>query len=114
MTCTLRIRSVTPIVEISEKKCDGCNKCVERCPRKVLKLEKKKASVDNLKACILCESCEEACPNGAIKARGDETKFMMTFDTDGAVPALRALTYALKKLEEEFTEFREKLGEELE
>ena len=39
---------------------------------------------------------------------------MVTFETDGAVPAIRALSYALKKLEDEFTEFREKLGEELE
>jgi DNA-directed RNA polymerase subunit D len=103
-----------PIVEITEKKCDGCAKCIEKCPRKVLKLDKKKAVVDNLKACILCDSCQEACPTGAIKTGGEDTKFIVTFETDGAVPALRALNYALKKLEDEFTEFREKLGEELE
>lgn len=103
-----------PEIQISEKKCDGCGKCVERCPRKVLRLDKKKAAVEKLAACVLCESCEEACPNAAIKARGDETRFIMGFETDGSVPAVRALSYALKKLEDEFTEFREKLGEELE
>ena len=103
-----------PVVDISEKKCDGCGKCVEKCPRKVLKMDKKKAVVDNIKACILCESCEEACHVGAVKTHGDDTKFLVTFETDGAVPAIRALNYALKKLEDEFTEFREKLGEELE
>jgi formate hydrogenlyase subunit 6/NADH:ubiquinone oxidoreductase subunit I len=77
-------------------------------------MDKKKAVVDNIKACILCESCEEACHVGAVKTHGDDTKFLVTFETDGAVPAIRALNYALKKLEDEFTEFREKLGEELE
>ncbi len=113
-TCTAVGYRYFPVVEIAEKKCDGCGKCVEKCPRGVLKLEKKKAVVDNIRACILCESCEEACPSGAIKARGDDTKFLVTFETDGSVPAIRALNYALKKLEDEFTEFREKLGEELE
>jgi DNA-directed RNA polymerase subunit D len=103
-----------PRVTVDAKKCTGDAKCVESCPVKVIKLDKKKAVVEEPRKCILCDTCEEVCENHAIKARGDPTRFVFTFDTDGAVPALRALLYALKFTEDRFTEFREKLGEELE
>ncbi|MGQ9583644.1 MAG: DNA-directed RNA polymerase subunit D [Thermoplasmatota archaeon] len=103
-----------PIVEVDQKKCDGNGKCAEKCPRGVLKLDKKKAVVENLQACNLCNTCVEVCEYRAITVKGDETRFIFSFETDGSVPAMRALTYALKLLEERFTEFREKLGEEME
>lgn len=103
-----------PIVEIDNKKCNGDGKCVDKCPVQILKLDKKKVVVEDMKKCIHCDSCMEECEYGAIKVSGDKTKFLFTFETDGAVPALRALTYALKFMEEAFTDFREKLGEELE
>lgn len=103
-----------PIVEVDQKKCDGDGKCAEKCPRGVLKLDKKKAVVENLRACNLCNTCVEVCEYRAITVKGDETRFIFSFETDGSVPAMRALTYALKLLEERFTEFREKLGEEME
>jgi len=103
-----------PVIEIDAKKCNGDGKCVEKCPARILKLDKKKAVVEDAKKCLQCESCMEECPEGAIKVHGDQTRFVFTFETDGAVPAMRALQYSLKFLEDVFTEFREKLGEELE
>jgi len=101
-------------IDIDTKKCDGDGKCVERCPRKVLKMEKKKPVVENLSACSLCDSCMEICEYKAIKVKPDQNRMVFTFETDGSVTAQRALLYALKLLEDRFTEFREKLGEEME
>jgi len=103
-----------PVIDVDAKKCNGDSKCVEACPAKIIKMDKKKAVVEEARKCLLCESCAEECPEAAINVHGDQTKFVFTFETDGAVPALRALQYALKFMEDAFTEFREKLGEELE
>jgi DNA-directed RNA polymerase subunit D len=102
------------IIDIDNKKCDGDGKCVELCPRKVLKMDKKKPVVEKLTSCSLCDSCQEICEYKAIKVKVDPTKMIFTLETDGAVPAIKALMYALKLLEERFTEFREKIGEEME
>jgi NAD-dependent dihydropyrimidine dehydrogenase PreA subunit len=103
-----------PVIEVDGKKCNGDGMCVEKCPAHILKIDKKKVVVEDSKKCMLCDSCVEECTEGAIKVHGEPTKFIFSFETDGAVPALRALQYALKFVEDEFTEFREKLGEELE
>ena len=57
----------TPIVD--EKKCTGCNTCVEICPMQVFELDsaKKKAVVKKANECIGCRACEVQCPESAIK-----------------------------------------------
>jgi DNA-directed RNA polymerase subunit D len=113
-TCAAVGYKYLPVIDIDTKKCNGDGKCVEKCPVRILKLDKKKVVLEDAKKCILCDSCVEECPESAIKVHGDPTKFIFTFETDGAVLAARALQYALKFMEDAFTEFREKLGEELE
>lgn len=46
-------------------KCILCGKCVLTCPRKALKIENKKISLEKSK-CIGCLCCDEVCPNGAV------------------------------------------------
>jgi NAD-dependent dihydropyrimidine dehydrogenase PreA subunit len=57
----------TPIVD--DKKCTGCNTCVEICPMQVFELdtEKKKAVPKKPGDCIGCRACEVQCPESAIK-----------------------------------------------
>lgn len=55
-----------PKIEINTEFCKGCGICVAFCPSEVLVMEKGKAAVANLPACIECMFCELRCPDFAI------------------------------------------------
>ncbi len=52
-------------VQVDEKTCVGCGKCVKACPQKALSLRKKKSQVD-VNRCIGCFECITVCPVKAI------------------------------------------------
>lgn len=47
--------------------CDGCTRCVRRCPTKALRVRDGKV-VHKLDACIGCGNCLRVCPRGAVRA----------------------------------------------
>jgi len=58
---------VLGLVEIDQKKCTGCGLCAKACPSAALKLENKKARMDDFfPACMSCGDCTAVCPEGAI------------------------------------------------
>ena len=50
-------------MKIDLEKCKGCGLCEEVCPLSVIKVEKKKAKIEN--GCVDCRSCLKVCPEGA-------------------------------------------------
>ncbi len=96
-----------PEIKIDAKKCDKGGSCVRICPRDVLVEGDKKIEVADAEACTLCMSCIEECEPGAIKVKGNPSKFVLTFETDGSVSAKRALQYALDLLAGKAEGFRE-------
>jgi DNA-directed RNA polymerase subunit D len=96
-----------PSVVIDPKKCDKGASCVQICPRDVFTEGDKKIEVTDEEACVLCDSCVEACELGAITVKGDPTKFVMRFETDGSVSAKDALKYALKVLQDKAEAIRD-------
>ena len=72
---------------LSFKECDFCGKCVEVCPRNILKLEGNKIKVTDIIECSMCRLCEDSCEMNAIKVSSDPESFIMTFETTGAMPA---------------------------
>ncbi len=52
-------------VTINTNWCKGCGICVAFCPKKAMKLENGKSTVDPAK-CIACGMCELYCPDLAI------------------------------------------------
>ncbi|WP_019177374.1 DNA-directed RNA polymerase subunit D [Methanomassiliicoccus luminyensis] len=96
-----------PKITIDAAKCDGEGNCAEVCPRGVLASKDGKLVIDNLEACMLCKACEEECECGAITVEGDDTKFLVEFETDGSLSARDTLRKALQILEQKFEEFRE-------
>ena len=57
-----------PRPRIMQKKCVGCGKCFESCPRHTIRMvvgKKKKARI-NPEKCIRCWCCQELCPIGAV------------------------------------------------
>ncbi|MDR0824027.1 MAG: 4Fe-4S binding protein [Prevotella sp.] len=58
-------------LQIFERKCIGCEKCVERCRRKVLGMVYKDdhsyATVEYPDRCTGCGACSKKCPTDAIE-----------------------------------------------
>jgi DNA-directed RNA polymerase subunit D len=96
-----------PEIKIDAKKCDRGGTCVKVCPRDVFVEGDKKIEVAEPEECTLCGSCVESCETGAVTVKGNDTKFIMTFETDGSVSAQRALQYALELLTKKAEEFRD-------
>ncbi|MGQ9544738.1 MAG: DNA-directed RNA polymerase subunit D [Candidatus Bathycorpusculaceae bacterium] len=104
-----------PKIEIINKSCDACGKCVEICPRKVLAKADNKIEIRNLMACTLCQDCIEVCPQNppAIKVEWEKDTFIFSLETTNVLPPERILTEAIKILDKQFSEFENqiKVGE---
>ncbi len=95
-----------PKIKVDDKKCDACKKCIDACPRNILKLKEGKVAVENIEECILCRECEAACEKGAIKVSYESNKFIFYLESTGALKvdeivkeALRILNGKLDELE---------------
>lgn len=51
-----------------DKECKQCEKCIEACPKKALKLDKEKIELSDKYKCDLCEACVEICKKEGKKA----------------------------------------------
>jgi len=93
-----------PEIEIASKECDECEECIEVCPVDILEMEDDELTVTDVEECKLCKACEEACDKDAIKVKGRDDKFILTFETDGSLSAEDALKKGLEVLNEKFTD----------
>ncbi len=94
-----------PVITIAD--CDYCEKCIEVCPRNILKLEGKMVKVVDQIECSLCHLCEEACDMDSIKVNINPDSFVMTFETTGAMTAKEIAIEAagsIKKRAEQLSE----------
>jgi len=87
-------------IEIS-KDCNSCKKCIEACPHKILKMEKKPEAKDIYK-CDLCEACVEECRKtgkDAIKIKPTE-EILFIIETYGQIEAKDIFTGAIDALKD--------------
>ena len=59
---------------INEKKCVGCGRCADSCPKKTIRLGRrgekgKKIAIILREDCIKCYCCQELCPIGAVDTK---------------------------------------------
>ncbi len=57
---------------INEKKCVGCGRCKDSCPKKTIEIVEKrgkKLAVIHREDCIKCYCCQELCPIGAVDTK---------------------------------------------
>ncbi len=58
-------RTLSPYPAVIKQKCIGCAKCAEICPKQIITLKNKKATI-HASQCIRCFCCHEMCPVKAI------------------------------------------------
>lgn len=97
-----------PVLTIGE--CDNCGKCVEVCPREVLKLNGNKVKVKDIIECSMCRLCEEACDMSSIEVSSDPESFVMTFETTGALTAAELALEAANSIKKRAEQLGEILG----
>ncbi len=98
----------TPVITIGN--CDACGKCVEVCPREVLKLNGKKVKVTDVIECSMCMLCEEACDADAISVSYNPESFVMTFETSGSLTAGELAVEAANSIKKRAEQMSEILG----
>jgi len=92
------------------KEAKDAKKCVEVCPKKILKLDGKKLKVTDATSCTLCKACEDACQD-AIKVEGSKEDFIITIESWGQLSVKEMLTKAIEIFDEELDELEEGLKE---
>ncbi len=99
-----------PIIDINDKKCDGCGLCVEQCPTKTLELKNNKAVVvkDHLLDCHLCEACQDSCPKKAIGIKSSND-FVFYVESWGQLDAKKIVTESIKIFKSKSDEFSEEI-----
>ncbi len=83
--------------------CDNCGRCVEVCPRKVLKVEDGKIVVGNVLECSMCMECVKNCEENAIEVL-DTNNYLFTVEGTGALPVRTVMRKALEILKEKAEE----------
>jgi len=72
---------------VTIQNCDMCGKCIDVCPRNILKENEDSVKVTDITECSMCKLCEKACDIRAISVTADPGSFVMTFETSGAIIA---------------------------
>ncbi len=90
-----------PRINIDEGKCDGCGKCINICPKRILIKANSVVSVQRVLDCTLCQDCVKACPKKppAIQVKWNENSFVFSFESTGALPVERIAFEAFKILD---------------
>lgn len=94
-----------PIVDIDQKKCTSCNKCIEACPKRILEMKNKKLVVTDIEQCTTCKSCVDICETDAITVSDDEHRFLFRFETDGSLSTKEVLQESVAILAKKYEEF---------
>jgi DNA-directed RNA polymerase subunit D len=98
-----------PEVKIDPNKCKKCGRCVEACPKKIIKKEGDKVKVTDIYECHLCKACEDVCPNKAIKVNDSKTDFIFYVESFGQLKASDVFKESLNVFNSKLDEFAKKL-----
>ncbi len=97
-----------PEINVNNK-CNACNKCVEQCPEKILKLSGKTVKVEDLMKCTLCLACVESCKEKAIEVKGRDDEFIFYLEAWGQLKPKDMILEAVDIFDKKLKEFVDKL-----
>lgn len=103
------VSTVRPVskVTIDGKKCNACEKCVESCPKQVLKKGDGKIEIVDYENCSGCKQCIDSCPKTAIKVEPSKDAFVFNIESSGALPPEQVFDRAIRILKEKAQELIE-------
>jgi DNA-directed RNA polymerase subunit D len=93
------------------KDCDGCSKCAEVCPKKLIEVKGNKLKITDPESCIECMECVEACEKKGIEVNHDETTFLFRIESFGNLEPKAILKKGLEMLRDKVDEFEKLLKE---
>jgi len=104
----LAIHRNFPSIKIDVKKCNGCNACINVCPKHILVERDKKVAIDTekLMECDLCLACVDACKENAIEVYGEEDKYLLYIESWGQLSVGQILKSAIQNLVKKLREFK--------
>lgn len=96
-----------PFVKIDTKLCDLCGDCIKICPENILAKSGSKIVVKNVSNCTLCQDCVDACQKNpkAANVTWDESSFLFSLESTGALQAERIFQEAIKILDQKLKNF---------
>ena len=97
------------VIHIDPEKCDVCGKCIEACPKHILRKDGGEVAVLEAEKCDLCKECVKACPIDAIRVERLRNAFLFMIESTGALTPERIIYEANKILKDKNTEFQEQL-----
>ena len=99
---------------IATEACDGCGKCVEACPKGVLKMNGKPYLEGiGLYLCDLDRICVRACPKKALSLEPSDSQFIFRLESVGQYSPEEIIISAIDILEKKFLKFLNLLKEEV-
>lgn len=105
--CTMRPSSK---LTIDLERCDACERCVEVCYRRVLRIDDGRIEIVDREECNGCEECVKSCPRDAIKVEGSEDTFIFNIESTGVLPPEQIFDKAVEILKEKAQEFVDHLS----
>ncbi len=111
--CTVGYKPL-PILQVKEN-CNGCGKCVEACPKKVLELRNGKPVIkeDKRLECDLDRLCVMHCPVQALEIIPDETKYLFRVESVGQLSLEEIFIAAVNSMDQLMDYFMKALTEAL-
>lgn len=100
-----------PSVKINNDQIQNADAVAKSCPVDILEAKKGKLECTNEEACILCNACVEKdreTGGKGITIKGDDSRFLFKFETDGSLTPQTALLKAVEIMKNRLTEFEEK------
>jgi DNA-directed RNA polymerase subunit D len=85
-------------IKIDKELCNLCGKCVEVCPKKVLKVDGGRIKVERALDCIICKQCVNVCPVKAIDVVNIVDKNILRVESSGALEPETIIRLSLELL----------------
>ncbi len=94
--------------------CDGCGKCIEACPKNILKLNgRPHLEGIGLYLCDLDRICVRACPKRALKLEPSDSQYIFRLESVGQYTPEEIILSALDILDKKFLKFFNELKKEV-
>ena len=92
---------------------ETAKKIVDSCPVNIIELKGKKINITEPSDCTLCGACEEAGGSKNIQVDPDETGFIISMESNGAMSNSQTIDQAFQVLESKTKEFQKQIEEAL-